>query len=136
MEKINRIKHNCIIPSAVLTVKRQYIKHYVQLDKPPEVGDLIYSEVSYLSHHKTLESRLHTIYAKTQAVFAFGNRYAPDYYEGIIPDHSQKKLIYWLVGGLIGKVLLLKNALVGDPTQIRCLGYICDNDGKIINNNS
>ena len=69
MEKINRIKHNYIIPSAVLTVKRQYIKHYVQLDKPPEVGDLIYSEVSYLGHHKTLESRagrLHTIYAKTQ----------------------------------------------------------------------
>ena len=74
-----------------------------------------------------------TFLQKNSAVFAFGNRYAPDYYEGIIPDHSQKKLIYWLVGGLIGKVLLLKNALVGDPTQIRCLGYICDNDGKIIN---
>jgi|SaaInlStandDraft_5_1057022.scaffolds.fasta_scaffold07606_2 hypothetical protein len=34
-----KIKQNCILPSAALTVNRSKIKNCLQLDKKPEEGD-------------------------------------------------------------------------------------------------
>lgn len=134
MANLHKIKQNCILPSAAITIKRSLIKYYTTINKAPQVGDLVYGEVAYLGQHKTLESkagRLHTLHAGTKAVFVFGNRYAPDHYEGLIPEQFTEEVDLLARGGLIGKVLV-KNALIGDPTRIKILGYICDVNQNII----
>lgn len=134
MLKLHKIKQNCILPSALITIPRSQIKYYAHINKKPKVGDLVYGEVAYLGHHKSLESkagRLHTIHAGTKAVFVFGNRYAPDHYEGLIPDEFTERVDLLARGGIIGKVHV-KNALIGDPTRIKILGFICDAEQNII----
>lgn len=134
MHKLHKIRQNCILPSALLTIPSSRIKYYTNIHKKPAIGDLVYGEVAYLGHHKNLESkagRLHTLHAGTRAVFVFGNRYAPDHYEGLIQDEYSERVDLLARGGIIGKVTV-KNALIGDPTRIKILGYICDADSNII----
>ena len=134
MLNLHRIKQNCILPSAIITIPKSQIKYYAQINKKPKIGDLVYGEVSYLGYHKNLESkagRLHTMHAGTRAVFVFGNRYAPDHYEGLIPDTCLDQIDLLARGGIIGKVHV-KNALIGDPTRIKILGYICDAEQRVI----
>lgn len=130
-----KIKQKCILPSATLTVGRSKIKNYSQLDKRPEEGDLVYGEVSYMGAHKSLEStaaRIHTIHDATRAVFVYGNRYAPDAFEGVIPEEASDEVDLLSRSGVIGRVTA-KNGLIGDPTRIRVLGYITDENDSVIN---
>lgn len=132
---MKKIKQNCIIPSAAFSVPKSRIKQYELRDKAPEVGDLIYGEVSLLGQHLELEStsaRIHSIYDGTCAVFVFGNRYAPDYYEGFVPQCLGKTVDLLARSGLVGEVRC-KNEMISDPTQVRVLGYVCDNEGKVVN---
>ena len=54
MLKLHKIKQNCILPSSLITIPKTQIKYYAHLHKKPQVGDLVYGEVAYLGHHKTL----------------------------------------------------------------------------------
>ena len=56
----------------------------------PEAGDLVLARVEELGQHKRLElvsSRRATLFEGDEIVVAYGNRYAPDQFEGIVPDH-------------------------------------------------
>jgi hypothetical protein len=133
---MERIKSSCIISSAAFSVSKSAIKQYDSFnEKPPAVGDLVFGEVSELGHHCLIESksgRLHTLNVGTRAIFVFGNRYAPDQYEGIVPDSSQEFVELFSRGGVIGEVKT-QNQLVGVTTKIKVLGYVCDNEGKVVN---
>lgn len=132
MKKIN---HKCIIPSAAYTIKPRLIKYYHSIDKPPEVGDVIYGEVVSLGQHRTLESksaRIHTIQEGSRAIFVLGNRYAPDYYESFIPQKLGKTIDLTARSGLIGTVQV-QNKNISSPTKIKVLGYVCDAEENIIN---
>jgi hypothetical protein len=136
IKRMKRIRQNCIIPSAAFTVPKNLIRQYQAMpDRVPEMGDLIFGEVAVLGHHTSLEStsaRIHTIHDRTQAVFVFGNRYAPDHYEGFVPDEAVGEVDLLARGGIVGSVHL-KNELISGPTQVRVLGYVCDKDGKVVN---
>lgn len=131
----NQIKQNCIIPSAAFTVPRSKIKYFQMMDKAPEEGDLLYCEVVYMGQHRHIESqaaRLHTVNDGTRAVMVVGNRYAPDYYEGFIPETIGDVTDMLARSGLVGKTNC-KNATIGDPTRIKVLGYVCNSTGEVIN---
>jgi hypothetical protein len=87
MKKIN---YKCITPSSAFSVPRSKIKQYDDaISKRPGVGDLIFGEVCEIGHHKRVESRsarLDTINSGTRSIFVFGNRYAPDQFEDLVPD--------------------------------------------------
>ncbi|MHC4481319.1 MAG: hypothetical protein ACYS1C_10185, partial [Planctomycetota bacterium] len=86
---MKRLRAAVLLPSAALCISRRQLRYYQRVDKVPEVGDVIYGQVKYLGFHSTLENkqgRIHTISDGSRAVFVFGNRYAPDAYEGTIPD--------------------------------------------------
>lgn len=133
---MKKIQLNCVIPSAVLSVPNRLIKYYASIpDHTPRVGDLIYGEVVKLGFHKTLESisaRIHTIHDRTRAVFVYGNRYAPDHYEGFAPDKNLELVDLIARSGIIGEVRH-SNDLISAPTQIRPLGYICTESEKVVN---
>jgi hypothetical protein len=76
--------------------------------------------------------RIHNIYNGSAAVFVYGNRYAPDYYEAFVPDSIQDEVDLIARSGLIGRVNT-KNSLIKDPTKVKVLGYVCDCNGKVLN---
>lgn len=133
---MKRLDRGYRLPSAAYTVPRKAIKGYIPIQKKPQIGDLLYGRVEVLGQHSSLENgqgRIHTIHQGTKAVFVFGNRYAPDYYEGLIPENTSFEGVDLLArSGVVGKVLS-KSGKVISPTVIKPLGYVCDQDGQVIN---
>jgi hypothetical protein len=117
-------------------VPKSQIRQYDPLArKKPEVGDLVFGEISELGHHRTIESRsgrLHTINVGTRAIFVFGNRYAPDQFEGLVPDEREDYIDLFSRGGVVGEVKV-QNQLIGVATKVHVLGYVCNADGEVIN---
>lgn len=130
-----RIIRGFIFPSAAYTIKSSQVKFYKLSGKPPQLGDVVYGLVSRIGQHSSLENasgRIHQIHDGTTAIFVFGNRYAPDYYEGLVPDKMLEEADLLARSGMIG-IVKTKNSLVKDPTKVRILGYVCDKDGKVLN---
>ncbi len=132
MKKVTR---GFILPSAALVLKGKPVKQYEFRDKKPEVGDVVYGAIARLGQHRSLENvsgRIHDIHTGTRALFVYGNRYAPDYYEGLLPEHSAPEVDLLARSGLVGAVKT-QNALVAAPTRVRVLGYAVDETGEVIN---
>ena len=133
---MERIRSNCIIPSAAFSVPKQLVRLYDPLHhKAPAVGDVVFGEIRELGHHRTLESRsarIHTVNVGTRAVFVFGNRYAPDHYEGRLPGAFSDKVDLVSRGGVVGRVTH-QNEQIGAPTSVKLLGYVCDENGEPVN---
>jgi len=132
---MKRMRSALFLPSAALCISRKQLRNYDRLDKPPQVGDLVYGQVKSVGFHSTLENkqgRIHIINNGSRAVFVFGNRYAPDAYEGIVPDHLPREVDLLARSGMVG-VVRQKNANIKDPTRIDIRGYVCDGQGQVIN---
>ncbi len=124
-----------ILPSAAYTINRKHIKYYEFQDKTPEIGDVIYGKITRLGQHTELENksgRIHRINEGSTAIFVFGNRYAPDFYEGFVPTTMTTQVDLLARSGIVGNVRV-KNSSVKEPTHVKVLGYICDRDGKVLN---
>ena len=135
---MKRMKSMLLLPSAALCISRKQLRFYDRIDKPPEVGDLVYGTVKYLGLHSTLENkegRIHAINDGSRAVFVFGTRYAPDAYEGIVPERLPPEVDMLARSGIVG-VVTRKNANIKDPTRVEIRGYVCDKDGRVINTRS
>jgi hypothetical protein len=136
---MKKIKAGFILSSSALSIKKKQIKYYLNFSdhdkKAPEVGDLVYGTISYIGFHKTLENqhgRIHHVDDGSKAIFVFGNRYAPDAYEGIIPDKLEKEVDLLARSGMVGN-LISKNSNIADPSKVHIHGYVCDKEGKVIN---
>jgi len=132
MEKLSK---GYIIPSAAYDISKKIIKDIVRMDKSPAVGDVAYGVVTRIGQHSSLENsygRIHNIFQGSTGAFVFGNRYAPDYYEGLIPEGWTDEVDLLARSGVIGLVKT-KSSKVIDPTRIKLLGYACDKEGKIVN---
>lgn len=132
VHKITRLN---IIPSAAYGLKRKDLTNYRYLKRAPQHGDVIYGEVDRIGQHQSLESktgRIHTIYTKDRGVFVVGNRYAPDYYEAIIPKGYTDSYDLVARSGVVSH-MTEKNTKKKDPTSIKFLGYVCDPEGNPIN---
>lgn len=136
--RVKKIREGFILPSAAFTVARSQVHGYRHADKSPEAGDLAYGTVCYIGQHSSLENkegRIHAINDGTKAIFVFGNRYAPDFYEGSVPREFPKETDMLARSGIVGEVKC-KNANVKDPTRVRLLGYVCDQEGAVLNTRS
>lgn len=132
---MKNIKSGFILPSAAYTIPKKLIKYRDHFLKKPEPGDLVYGSVIYLGHHKTLENkegRIHKINDGTKAIFVYGNRYAPDAYEGRIPDEIKSEADLLARSGIIGD-MVLKNSNMPDCTKIKIYGYVVDKKGSVLN---
>ncbi len=100
----------------------------------PEAGDLLLARVDELGQHKKLElvsSRRATLFEGDEIVVVYGNRYAPDQFEGIVPDHlGACRLV--AAGGVAAR-LLNRHDKVKTATRITPLGLLADQNGQRIN---
>lgn len=132
---MKNIKPGFLLPSAAYTVSPSQIRHVSRLEKPPAIGDIIFGTVDYIGQYSNLENkqgRIHNIHSGTKAAFVFGNRYAPDFYEAIIPDHLPAEVDLVARSGLVAR-MHCKSASVKDPTRIRVHGYVCTPEGEVLN---
>jgi len=132
---IKKIDRGVIFPSAAYTMRHKQVRFYTYLDKPPQIGDLVYGAISRIGQHSSLENvsgRIHSIHDGTRAVFVFGNRYAPDFYEGLVPDEMTDRLDLIARSGVVG-VVKTQNSMIKDPTGVKVLGYVCDENGTVLN---
>ena len=130
-----KIGRGFIFPSAALTIKPSQIKYYRLFDKPPQAGDLIYGIIDCIGQHSSLENasgRIHMIHDGTKAIFVFGNRYAPDFYEGLVPSEMTDEVDLLARSGVVG-VVKTKNSMIKDPTKVKISGYVCDEKGDVLN---
>lgn len=133
--RVKKINRDFILPSATFTIKRSQIKYFKFCDKPPEIGDVVYGQICLIGQHSSLENvsgRIHMVHDGTKAIFVFGNRYAPDYYEGLVPVAIAKEVDLLARSGMVG-IVKTKNSMMKDPTKVRVLGYVCDEWGNILN---
>jgi hypothetical protein len=130
-----RVPPGYIHTSAAYTVKKGRVRAYTFLDRRPELGDVAYGRIVRLGFHSGLENksgRIHMVNDGSRALFVFGNRYAPDHYEGLVPDRAVAEVDLLARSGVVGLVRS-KNSVVKDPTRVQILGYVTDPDGKVLN---
>ncbi|NOR23931.1 MAG: DUF1611 domain-containing protein [Desulforhopalus sp.] len=100
----------------------------------PLAGDLVLARVDELGQHKRLElinSRRAFLFEGDEIVVAYGNRYAPDQFEGIVPDHLGRCRL--VAAGGVAARLLNRHDRVRSATRITPLGLLADKDGHRIN---
>lgn len=130
------IRPGTIVPSAALTVPSKSVRFYdPDLQQAPRVGDMVYGRVNYIGQHGSLENkhgRIHAINDGTRAIFVYGNRYAPDAFEGVVPERFSREVDILARSGVIGE-MRIKNSAVKDPTKIEVLGYLVDANNGVVN---
>jgi hypothetical protein len=132
---MKKIPPGYITPSAAFTIKKNQVCSYQGSTKPPDVGDVIYGKVVRLGHHQSMENRsgrIHKIHVGSKALFVFGNRYAPDHYEGIVPEEFSTEVDLLARSGVVG-VVRCRNSILQDPTRIKVLGYVHTGSGQLLN---
>jgi hypothetical protein len=100
----------------------------------PVAGQLVLARVVSIGQHTRVElanGRRAQLYVGENVILAYGNRYAPDQFEGVVPpDLGPCQLI--AAGGLAGLVVA-RHESMDEPTQIEPLGLIADERGVPLN---
>jgi hypothetical protein len=109
--------------------------HNLVTDKrQPVSGDLVLCKVEQLGRLTKLElrsGRRAHIFPGDQIILCYGDRYAPDYYEAIVPE-PMKPCDLAATGGIAGQVIAMHEQ-VSTPTLLIPQGMLADKDGKVLN---
>lgn len=100
----------------------------------PAAGDLVLARVETLGQHQKLESphgRRAQLYEGDEIIVAFGERYAPDQFEAVVPaDLGPCDLV---AGGGVAGTVLSRHAKMRRATRIQPIGLIADAQGRRVN---
>lgn len=97
----------------------------------PEAGDLVLARVELVGHHEKLQladGRRSQLFVGDEIVLAYGNRYAPNQFEALVPANLED--CHLAAGGGIASLVLERHSRMEDPTAIRPLGLLADARGR------
>jgi hypothetical protein len=100
----------------------------------PSAGDLLLARVEKIGHHKRLEltnGRRARLFAGDEVLVSYGNRYAPNQFEAVVPD-SMSPCHLAAAGGIAARILS-KHGKMKDPTKLVPLGLLGDIKGRPLN---
>lgn len=100
----------------------------------PKAGDLVLAKVKRIGQHKRIElvnGRRARLFIGDKIVVAYGNRYAPDQFEAIVPE-DLKPCQLVAAGGIAGQ-MIYKHGAMKPPTAIKPLGVLVHENGKVVN---
>jgi hypothetical protein len=101
----------------------------------PRAGDLVLARVDAIGHHSALQlpsGRRRMLFPGDEIVVAYGNRYAPNQFEAIVPKTLGPCHLV-AGGGVAGKALSWHTRIARGPTQITPVGLLSKPDGGIAN---
>ncbi|MEM8924515.1 MAG: DUF1611 domain-containing protein [Actinomycetota bacterium] len=123
------------VPSAAFTIADPAIVHgYRPLapGEPAAPGDVIVGEVVAVGEHTEIQNRngrAHQLGPGQRGLFVFGNRYATDAFEALVPAVIPDEVDLVAKGGMVA-VVNSANARVHTPTRVRVLGRAVDADHR------
>jgi hypothetical protein len=97
-------------------------------------GDVVLARVTRLGQHEHIElpnGRRATLYEGDEVVVSFGNRYAPDQFEAVVPDRLGPCQL--VAAGGIAATVIHKHSRMREATEILPEGLIGDARGQRIN---
>jgi len=139
----NRNIHVQPLPFNLETCKRAFTTRHVDFadaktlitgEVKPKAGDLVVCEVTRLRQHCRIEQpngRRSRMFVKDKIVVCFGDRYAPDQFESIVPENLEA--CHLVAGGGVASLMRHKSPKVKPATQIQPLGLIGNKEGHILN---
>lgn len=98
----------------------------------PQAGDVVLARVNKLGQHVAImlpDGRRANLFEGDEILVAYGDRYAPDQFEGEVPDNLGRTHLL-AAGGLAGTVISA-HSLMKAPTQIEPLGLLSDARGVV-----
>ncbi len=134
-QHLENIEPGFIIPSALSAVPKGEFALLGGYNQKPVVGDVVLCRVTSIAQHVSLENtngRVHNLHNGSEFIGVFGNRYAPDQFEAVVPTKTKKIVDLFSWGGLVGQVLH-KNDAMREPTQVEVLGYVYNKKGQKVN---
>jgi hypothetical protein len=115
-------------------VDRSRITGLLTGPRSPRSGDLVLARVERLGQHRRIEQpdgRRAVLFAGDEIVVCYGDRYAPDQFEAVVPaDLGPCHLA--AAGGVAAEVTSLHEAM-DEPTRIVPLGLLAGQDGRALN---
>ena len=114
---------------------RKPVQAQLEKDIRPAVGDLVLARVDRIGHHSGLQladGRRSTMFVGDQIVVVYGNRYAPNQFEAVVPE-SLGPCHLVAAGGVAGKTLSWHSKISKGPTEITPLGLLLGDTGRPIN---
>lgn len=100
----------------------------------PHAGDLLLARVIRLGQHTGLQlptGRRAKLYANDEIIVCYGNRYAPDQFEAVVP--SDLAPCHLVAGGGIAAMARHWHGKMRRPTDIQPLGLLADAAGQVLN---
>ncbi len=131
-----RVEQQLAAAKRAFTTRRVVIGAGTRLitNAAPKTGDLLLAKVAVLGHHQKLESpggRRAQLYEGDTILVAYGERYAPDQFEAVVPpDLGPCDLVAG--GGVAGKVLA-RHARVRKATALKPIGLVAGPGGEPLN---
>ncbi|MEP7192658.1 MAG: DUF1611 domain-containing protein [Actinomycetota bacterium] len=98
----------------------------------PQAGDVVLARVRKLGQHGGImrpDGRRALLFEGDEILVAYGDRYAPDQFEGEVPDNLGDTHLL-AAGGLAGTVISAHSSMKA-PTQIQPLGLLTDAVGVV-----
>ena len=100
----------------------------------PSAGDVLLARIETLGQHQRIESphgRRAQLYEGDEIIVAYGERYAPDQFEAVVPgDLGVCDLV---AGGGVAAKVLSRHARMRKATLIQPIGLIADAQGRPVN---
>lgn len=131
-----RVKWGCVtqvLPSRVEHWHKLQAS-LLPIDRDPKANDVLVGRIVAIGRNGSVElscGRKAELHLGDVLVGAFGNRYATNQFEGVIP----KRMDYYHMlsqGGVIGEVVSASQ-MIGNPTVIEPLGFLDDGNGDAVN---
>lgn len=100
----------------------------------PVAGDLVLARVETLGHHAKLENssgRRCKLFVGDEIVVAYGDRYAPDQFEAVVPRNLGQ--CHLVAGGGVAAKMISRHGRVGRATSIVPIGLLADKNKKPLN---
>src|SRR5262245_2765407 len=101
----------------------------------PRAGDLVLARVDAIGHHSGLQlvdGRRRTLFVGDEIVVVYGNRYAPNQFEAVVPKTLGPCQLV-AAGGMAAKALSWHSSITKQATRITPLGLLAGPGGMPVN---
>lgn len=100
----------------------------------PVAGDLVLARIETIGHHAKLENpsgRRCKLFVGDEIVVAYGDRYAPDQFEAVVPPNLGP--CHLVAGGGVAAKMISRHGRTGRATSIVPIGLLADKNRKPLN---